>query len=126
MPLHWAREAAMAIELMAPATLDALSAHGVDIEHHWSEREYAKEMRVRAGTAIRQHEHPHDHLSILASGTAEVEVDGVRELMTGPRCVRIAAGKAHAVSAVTDIVWYCIHATDDKDPSTVDQTILKG
>jgi quercetin dioxygenase-like cupin family protein len=111
---------------LVPATPDALAAHGVDIEHHFSKREYAKEMRVKAGTLIQQHEHPHDHLSILAQGAARVWVDGVSVLHAGPACLHIEAGKAHSVEAVTDIVWYCVHATDDNDPLSVDQTILKG
>jgi quercetin dioxygenase-like cupin family protein len=111
---------------LVPATPDALAAHGVDVTHYFSAREYAKEMRVRAGTRIVQHEHPHSHLSILAQGLASVEVDGVRTQHQGPACLSISAGQAHSVDAITDIVWFCIHATDDKDPLTVDQTILKG
>jgi len=30
------------------------------------------------------------------------------------------------VKALTDVIWYCIHATDEKDPSKVDEVLIKG
>jgi hypothetical protein len=30
----------------------------------------------------------------------------------------------HGVKAITDCVWFCIHATDEKDPSKVDDVLI--
>jgi quercetin dioxygenase-like cupin family protein len=105
---------------------DALAAHGVDVAHHFGGGAYAKETRIPAGVVLTQHTHPHDHLSILAQGVALVEVGGESEYFTGPRCITIKAGVPHRVEAKTPVVWYCIHATDDTDPATVDTSILSG
>lgn len=106
--------------------MDTLEAHGVGIAHNFGAGVYAKEARIPAGIKLGQHVHPHDHLSILAWGSAIVRCEGVETLHTGPACLTIKAGIAHEVEAVTDVIWYCIHATDDTDPETVDSTILIG
>jgi quercetin dioxygenase-like cupin family protein len=103
-----------------------LSDAGIDVEHHFGGGVYAKDTRIPAGTKLEQHAHPFDHLSILAYGTAAVEADGVRQVVAGPRALLIKAGTVHSVEAITDVVWFCIHATDETDPSKVDDVILKG
>ena len=85
---------------------------------------YSKETRVAAGLILVQHKHEHVHLSILASGTVELLIDGVRSELTGPACLTIKAGKHHGVKALTDVVWYCIHATDCDDPEQVDEVLI--
>jgi quercetin dioxygenase-like cupin family protein len=98
---------------------------GVDISHHWVEEEvYHKRTRIKAGHKLVQHVHPWDHASALVSGTVLLEVDGERREITGPDMLLICAGKEHSVTALTDVVWHCIHITDDTDPETVDQSIL--
>lgn len=94
------------------------------IVHHFGGGVYAKEAVIRKGYFAEQHEHPYDHLSILASGRVLVEVDGVPKEYQGTHCITIAAGKAHKVTALEDSVWFCIHATDETDPSKVDDVIL--
>lgn len=76
---------------------------------------FAKETRIPAGHVLVQHRHVYDHLSILASGVVEVESDGVSVIHEGPKCITIKAGTHHGVKALTDAVWYCIHATADAD-----------
>lgn len=99
--------------------------HGIDIAHHFSSGVYAKETHIPAGKVLTQHVHSFDHLSVLASGSAMVEVDGVGELMTGPTVVTIKAHKEHKVTSLTDVVWFCIHATDETDPEKVDARLTE-
>ena len=108
------------------ATADTLAIHGVEVAHYFGGGAYAKEVRIPAGAQVHQHIHPHAHLSILASGRVVVTADGERTEFAGPACLEIQAGVAHAIEALTDAVWYCIHATDDEDPATVDTSILTG
>lgn len=96
----------------------------VDLVHHFGHHEYAKEVHIPAGIELGQHVHPYSHLSILAQGEAIVTVEGLHMRRVAPVCILIPAGVAHKVKAVTDVVWFCIHGTDDKNPNTVDQTIL--
>ena len=99
----------------------------IDITHHWvAEEVYSKRTKIAAGLKLTQHIHPYDHASALVAGTVLLEVDGEKREVTGPAMLMIEAGKEHSVTALTDVVWHCIHITDDTDPETVDQTILKG
>ena len=105
---------------------DPLARSGVDIAHHFAAGVYAKETRIPAGVSLTQHVHPHSHLSILAWGSVLVYADGVERSYTAPACIEIAAGVAHEVRALTDVLWFCVHATNETDPEAVDKTILLG
>ena len=94
------------------------------ITHHFSSGVYAKETRIPAGHYLVQHVHKHDHLSILAAGKIEVMVDGATNVIEAPRCLTIVAGKHHGVKALTDTIWYCIHATECDDVSKVDDVLI--
>lgn len=94
------------------------------IAHHFGGGMYAKESRIPAGMVLVQHKHTYDHLSILASGTVELLVDGVRTELTGPACLTIAANKHHGVKALTEVVWFCCHATDCVDADHVDDGLI--
>jgi len=94
------------------------------IEHHFSSGVYAKESRIPAGYVLVQHKHEHDHLSILASGSVELMVDGKTSVLHAPACLTIEAGKHHGVRSLTDVVWYCIHATNCTDEHEVDEVLI--
>jgi mannose-6-phosphate isomerase-like protein (cupin superfamily) len=94
------------------------------IHHHFSSGVYAKETRIPAGYVLVQHAHKHDHLSILASGSVELVVDGVKSVVEAPACLTIAAGKHHGVKSLTDVVWYCVHATDCTDEDDIDKVLI--
>lgn len=94
--------------------------------HHFSDGLYAKEASFPAGTVILKHTHDFSHLSILAQGKVAVLVGEDIEIYEAPMCIEIKAGITHGVKAITDVVWYCIHATDEKDSSKVDDVLIKG
>lgn len=95
------------------------------IHHHFSSGVYAKETRIPAGYVLVQHAHKHDHLSILASGSVEMVVDGVKSIISAPACLTIAAGKHHGIKSITEVVWYCVHATDCTDENEVDNVLVQ-
>jgi mannose-6-phosphate isomerase-like protein (cupin superfamily) len=94
------------------------------IEHYFSSGVYAKETRIPAGSWLVQHAHLHDHMSILASGSVELMVDGKTSVLHAPACLTIEAGKHHGVRSITDVVWYCVHATNCTDADEVDNVII--
>lgn len=107
-----------------------------NIHHHFVGQDqakgvYAKELHIPAGFRLVSHSHEYDHLSIIASGVAILTVDGSREhsrstkKLVGPCAVTIKAGKYHTLNAMTDLVWFCIHPTDETDAAKVDDAILK-
>lgn len=97
----------------------------VGIVHHFGGGVYAKETHIPANFILTQHKHKFDHLSVLASGSVLVKVDGVSQRVDAPACLTIAAGKEHSVSALTPVVWYCIHATEETDPERVDHVLIE-
>jgi len=95
-----------------------------DILHHFSNGLYAKESRFSAGMAILKHTHSFSHLSILAAGKVAVLRGAEIDIVDAPACIEIKAGLTHGVKAITDCVWFCIHATDEADPSKVDEILI--
>lgn len=96
----------------------------MNIVHHFGGGVYSKETRIPAGAILVQHKHAYDHLSILASGTVELQVDGVRSELTGPACLTIKANTHHGVKALTEVTWYCIHASDCADEHDIDGSLI--
>lgn len=94
------------------------------IAHHFGGGVYVMETRIPAGMRLQQHKHTHDHLSILASGTVDVIVDGVTQHHAAPACVTIAAGKSHEVVSITDAVWFCVWATTETSPDGIDEMLI--
>ena len=96
------------------------------ITHHFSDGLYAKETHIGANEMLMQHKHTYSHFGILAKGKVIVLKEGDALIVEAPACIEIKAGENHGVKAVTDVVWYCVHATDEKDPSKVDEVLIKG
>ena len=96
------------------------------IIHHFADHLYAKETHINAGEHLLQHVHKFSHLSVLAKGKVVVSTDEGTQIVEGPACLEIKAGMHHGVKSLTDTVWYCIHATDEKDVSKIDEVIIKG
>ena len=97
-----------------------------EIVHHFADHLYAKETHINVGEHLLQHVHKFSHLSVLAKGKVVVSTDEGTQIVEGPACLEIKAGIHHGVKALTDTVWYCIHATDEKDVSKIDEVIIKG
>lgn len=95
------------------------------IVHNFSDGLYAKQMFVPQGYVIGQHAHKFSHLSILAKGKVIVRTDeGIAEY-TAPACLEIKEGIQHAIEALEDTVWFCIHATEETDVNNIDKVLIK-
>lgn len=97
-----------------------------NIHHHFSDNLYAKEIIFKKDALIVQHKHNYDHLSILAKGRVKLAIDddSVVEI-SAPACINIKAGRNHSVVALEDCVWFCIHATEEKNPENIDKVLIK-
>lgn len=95
-----------------------------EIRHHFSDGLYAKEAIFPAGVGIIKHVHSFSHLSILAKGKVEVITETGIETISAPACIEIKAGLTHGIQAIEDCVWFCIHATEEKDESKVDKVLM--
>lgn len=93
--------------------------------HHFSDGLYAKEIHLKEGELIIQHKHTYSHLSVLAKGKVVVQVgEEEPKVFTAPVCLDIKADTHHGIKALTDSVWFCIHATDETDASKVDEVLI--
>jgi quercetin dioxygenase-like cupin family protein len=110
------------------ATEELLGTFEVDlgIVHHFSSGVYAKQMTIPAGCTALSHSHSFDHMSILASGKVLVKTDDSEIVeYIAPTVVTIKAGINHAIYAVEDSSWFCIHATDETDEEHIDEVLIK-
>ena len=110
---------------MSQMNLIPLEQAGCAITHHFSSGVYAKQVDIPEGVTLQQHVHEFDHLSILASGEAIVLREDESIRFRGPVAITIEAGVQHSVVALTDCVWFCIHATDETDPYKIDASVIK-
>ncbi len=75
---------------------------------------------VKAGDANEGHTHNYDHMTLLATGSVAVHVDGKTTNFVAPQMIFIKAGKSHYIEALEDnTVAYCVHALRDKDTEEI-------
>lgn len=95
------------------------------IVHHFLNGVYVKQMHLPSGYCATSHIHEFDHLSVLAAGVAEVVTDEGSQWYSAPAVLTIKAGVVHKITAIRDVTWLCIHATDETDPDKVDDVLIK-
>lgn len=89
----------------------------------------------RVGDLEHGHSHQFDHLTLLASGSLRVTVEGKTTDFVAPHMIYIQKDKLHELVALEDnTLAYCIHALRDKEnndildpsmiPAGVDPTTL--
>lgn len=92
-----------------------------NIRHHFSAGVYAKEMSLPRGRSVETHSHAYEHMSLLGAGVALIEGDGIAPITYhAPACIVIPAKKKHKITAIEDVTWYCIHATEETDVKKID------
>jgi hypothetical protein len=65
---------------------------------------------LKAGEMVAQHVHLYDHVTVVATGTVRLTIDGVDQgEVTGPKPVTIRALAQHSMVAVTDALLFCAH-----------------
>lgn len=65
----------------------------------------------KAGDVEQGHTHPFDHLTLLASGSLKITVEGKETVFKAPHMIYINKDKEHELVALEDnTVAYCIHA----------------
>lgn len=104
---------------------------GILIEHHMpvpdiGDETYIKRVDIPAGNTLANHTHTFTHKSILASGKVILTVgDAEPRHIEGPVVMTIRQGVQHMVHAVTDAVWFCIHASLETDPDMIDHSLVR-
>lgn len=74
----------------------------------------------KAGDIEFGHTHQFDHLTLLASGSLQITVDGAVTEFKAPYMIYIHKDKNHELVALEDdTVAYCIHALFDKEVNNI-------
>ncbi len=95
------------------------------IKHHFLPGLYLREAAIPAGQAIRMHKHKSDHMSVLVKGAVEAVVNGEQHRLEAPAFFLVKAGEHHTVRALTDVLWYCTHVTDETDVESIDAALIE-
>lgn len=86
----------------------------VEKVYHESDGLVSLEMRIPSGLVVGKHMHSYSHLSFLSKGTVRLIVEGREDrVIDSPACVNIEKNLHHAIEALTDVVWFCTHATNE-------------
>ncbi len=82
---------------------------------------FSRQMHFKyAGDIEYGHTHSFDHLTLLASGSLRVTVEGKTTDFKAPHMIYIHKDKNHELVALEDnTVAYCIHALRDKDSGEI-------
>lgn len=89
-----------------------------EVELYLDDDLFVKQLWLKkAGFAVAQHSHEHDHVTMLAKGEVDVWLDGkLLGRFAAPAPIPVKAGTKHTfIAAVDDCVLYCIHALHGKD-----------
>lgn len=73
------------------------------------------------------HEHNFDHITLLAKGSVEVDVEGQKTIFKAPHMIYIVAGKRHFLKALEpDTIAYCVHAlrTGEREEDILDPAMV--
>ena len=87
----------------------------VQVKHLLTTGLYVKAYHAPAGLRMYTKQFDQDHMTILARGTALLELGGHTAKLVGPAHCVIPARSRVTVSILEDAVWYCLHPTDLTD-----------
>lgn len=71
------------------------------------------------------HKHTHDHMTLLAKGSVEVDIEGKKQKFVAPHIIYIHKDKKHHIKALeNDTIAYCIHALRDADEDIIEESMI--
>jgi len=80
---------------------------------------------IDVGDKNEGHRHDYDHVTLLAKGSVEVDVEGHKTIFRAPHMIYIVAGKSHYLTALEpDTVAYCVHALKEPEATLLDSNMI--
>lgn len=96
----------------------------IPIEHHFSHKVYAREMRVPKGTMLVGKIHRFENLNILSSGEVTViSIDGAKRVKA-PFTFVGSPGSKRLFYMHEDTVWTTIHGTEETDLEKIENKFI--
>jgi quercetin dioxygenase-like cupin family protein len=91
------------------------------IVHHFAPGLYAREMRLPKGAFISSRVHKFPGLSILSKGSMVLHLDdGTTQVVREGFHIVAPAGARRVAIALEDVVWTCMHPTDETDVDKIE------
>lgn len=84
---------------------------------------YLRKMSAPSGFVIGSHKHAYEHYSILVSGYAKAEVGDRTWFYHAGDVMTVPAGVEHKITALSDIVWFCVHGTTETE--NIDEVLIE-
>jgi quercetin dioxygenase-like cupin family protein len=84
---------------------------------------YLRKMEAPSGYVIGSHKHAYEHYSILCSGYAKAECEDRTWFYHAGDVMTVPAGVEHKITALTDIVWFCVHGTTETE--NIDEVLIE-
>lgn len=103
--------------------MDAPESHMACVSNLWVRMMHFK----KAGDQNEGHEHNFDHITLLAKGSVEVDVEGQKTVFKAPHLIYITAGKRHFLKALEDdTIASCLHAlrTGEREEDILDPSMV--
>lgn len=96
----------------------------IPINHHFSHKVYAREMKLPAGALIVGKIHKFENLNILSHGEVSVlSIDGVMRVKA-PYTFVGSPGTKRVIYAHTDVVWTTIHGTHERCVDKIEEEFI--
>ena len=95
------------------------------IQHNFAPGVYARTMCARADSLIIGKIHKHAHLNMLLAGSVRVVTEHGSQILTAPCVFTSEPGTQRVGYVLEDLVWTCIHPTDEKDVEKIVGVYLK-
>jgi quercetin dioxygenase-like cupin family protein len=84
---------------------------------------YLRKMSAPSGFVIGSHKHAYEHYSILCSGHAKAEAEDRTWFYHAGDVMTVPAGVEHKITALSDIVWFCVHGTTETE--NIDEVLIE-
>ncbi len=97
------------------------------LTHTFSDRTYARQLYIPAGTVVVGKIHKHAHLNIVSRGRVHVATEfgfDVIDAMDAPVTFSSVPGTKRAVYAETDVYWTTIHVTNKTNLKEIEAEII--
>lgn len=96
----------------------------IPINHHFSDRVYAREMQMPAGALVVGKIHKKNNLNILSKGEVSVlSIDGLIKVKA-PYTFVGSVGTKRLIYAHDDVVWTTIHGTEETDLDKIENEFI--
>lgn len=113
---------------MIPQNLVAREEQPIDTNLSITDDLFVKWYRIqKADSYVPQHAHEHDHVTVIASGSVDVWIDGIYSgRQIAPASFVIKAGALHTFQTLEDnVVLLCVHALDGEgEPRVIKENQL--